>query len=172
LFVQNKEKNDNSKQQLRTAIDEAMKQAQGSLQELVKQLELKNIYIAIRQNAEGRIYGITFVDNRHKTVFNGSDLGKLYSAGHLQSKVLSSKESIAREQAPGSRKGQENKKDIQNPFGRSSFGKNDAPEQGENHVLKNTPLLEELLSPEKQQEAIPFQLLKKKRKRKRRSLGL
>jgi len=34
----------------------------------------------LRQNDEGRIYGITFVDNQHKVVFNGSDLGKGYGA--------------------------------------------------------------------------------------------
>ena len=28
----------------------------------------------------GLTYGITFVDNKNKTVFNGSDLGKAYSA--------------------------------------------------------------------------------------------
>lgn len=172
LFLQNKNKSNTSKQQLKTAIDEALKQAPRSLQELVKQLELKNIYTAIRQNDEGRIYGITFVDNQHKTVFNGSELGKLYSAGNLQSRVSTGNEKAAKEQVPGGRDLQENQKHVEKAFGGSPFDKHHDSAQEQNHVLKNTPLLEELLSPEKQQESIPFQLLKKKRKRKRRSLGL
>jgi hypothetical protein len=36
--------------------------------------------VLFRQNDEGRIYGITFVDNKTKVVFNGSDLGKAYGA--------------------------------------------------------------------------------------------
>jgi hypothetical protein len=31
-------------------------------------------------NEQGYIYGITYIDNNNKTVFNGSDLGKAYSA--------------------------------------------------------------------------------------------
>ena len=33
-----------------------------------------------RENAEGRIYGITFINNATGTVFNGSSLGKEYAA--------------------------------------------------------------------------------------------
>lgn len=32
-----------------------------------------------RENKEGRVYGLTFIDNNTKTVFKGSDLGKGYS---------------------------------------------------------------------------------------------
>ncbi|WP_276368730.1 relaxase/mobilization nuclease domain-containing protein [Chryseolinea sp. H1M3-3] len=32
-----------------------------------------------RENKDGRIYGLTFIDNRKGAVFNGSDLGKQYS---------------------------------------------------------------------------------------------
>src|SRR5690606_15847970 len=39
-----------------------------------------DVYPVIRHNAEGRIYGITFVDHQSKCVFNRSDLGKQYSA--------------------------------------------------------------------------------------------
>ncbi|MFX8106709.1 hypothetical protein ABTK92_20800, partial [Acinetobacter baumannii] len=39
------------------------------------------------QNAQGRLYGITFVDNQNKCVFNGSDLGKGYSVAAIQSKL-------------------------------------------------------------------------------------
>jgi len=38
----------------------------------------------LRQNADGVIYGITYVDHQTKCVFNGSDLGKPYSATQMQ----------------------------------------------------------------------------------------
>lgn len=38
----------------------------------------------LRQNNEGIIYGLTYVDHKTKCVFNGSDLGKQYSANGIQ----------------------------------------------------------------------------------------
>ena len=40
----------------------------------------------LRQNEQGRIYGVTFIDQKNKAVFNGSDLGKAYSANLLSAK--------------------------------------------------------------------------------------
>lgn len=53
----------------------------------VKNLSRENIYVLFRQNEEGRIYGITFVDNQTKSVFNGSDLGKPYGAKALTERL-------------------------------------------------------------------------------------
>ncbi|OCX52794.1 relaxase [Mucilaginibacter sp. PPCGB 2223] len=46
----------------------------------IKELQQQNINILFRTNDKGFTYGITYVDHRNKTVFNGSDLGKTYSA--------------------------------------------------------------------------------------------
>ncbi|KQT35629.1 hypothetical protein ASG22_00975 [Chryseobacterium sp. Leaf405] len=40
----------------------------------------KGINIVTRRNDTGRIYGITFIDHNSKTVWNGSRLGKEFSA--------------------------------------------------------------------------------------------
>ena len=48
-----------------------------------KKLKEDGIQVIFRQNDEGRLYGITFVDHGSKSVFNGSDLGKKYSAATL-----------------------------------------------------------------------------------------
>jgi hypothetical protein len=40
----------------------------------------QNISVLFRQNDEGRIYGATFIDHAQKCVFNGSRLGKEFSA--------------------------------------------------------------------------------------------
>src|SRR4029078_10899716 len=57
------------------------------MKNLIAALAQKQIYALPRQNVEGRLYGITFVDNQNKVVFNGSDLGKGYSAAALQSRL-------------------------------------------------------------------------------------
>ncbi len=38
------------------------------------------ITLVARQNKEGNIYGLTYVDVKNKCMFNGSDLGKEFSA--------------------------------------------------------------------------------------------
>lgn len=48
----------------------------------------KSIKVLFRKNDEGRVYGVTFIDRKNKTVFNGSDLGKAYSANVLRAKFL------------------------------------------------------------------------------------
>jgi hypothetical protein len=45
-----------------------------------QELHKKGIQVIFRQNEEGRLYGVTFVDHQSKAVFNGSNLGKAYSA--------------------------------------------------------------------------------------------
>jgi len=53
-----------------------------------KALRAKGIHCILRQNEEGRIYGVTFIDQKNKAVFNGSDLGKTYSANQLSAQLL------------------------------------------------------------------------------------
>jgi hypothetical protein len=45
-----------------------------------KELAKKGITVLFRENEQGRIYGATFIDHDQKTVFNGSRLGKEFSA--------------------------------------------------------------------------------------------
>jgi hypothetical protein len=45
-----------------------------------KVLEKQGISVLFRQNEQGRIYGVTFIDHEQKCVFNGSRLGKDFSA--------------------------------------------------------------------------------------------
>lgn len=69
------------KARVKNAIDLAfLKQPKQSLQSLTKTLEKEGINTVVRQNADGTIYGITYVDHKTKCVFNGSTIGKPYSA--------------------------------------------------------------------------------------------
>lgn len=66
---------------LRTSIDYALLKKTGAgLQQWISDLNKERISVVLRQNKEGIIYGITYVDHQTKSVFNGSDLGKAYSA--------------------------------------------------------------------------------------------
>lgn len=53
-----------------------------------KALRERGVQCILRQNEEGRIYGVTFIDQKNKAVFNGSDLGKAYSANQLNAQLL------------------------------------------------------------------------------------
>jgi hypothetical protein len=64
---------------MKTTIDQVLKKPL-SKDEFVKSLANRGVFVLFRENEEGRVYGVTFVDNRNKVVFNGSDLGKAYGA--------------------------------------------------------------------------------------------
>lgn len=50
-----------------------------------KELAKNGISVIFRENDEGRIYGVTFIDHQEKMVFNGSRLGKEFSANVFHS---------------------------------------------------------------------------------------
>jgi hypothetical protein len=64
---------------LKTTLDQVLKKPL-SKDAFVKALASRGVFVLFRENEEGRVYGVTFVDNRNKVVFNGSDLGKAYGA--------------------------------------------------------------------------------------------
>jgi len=53
-----------------------------------KALEKQGISVLFRENEQGRIYGATFIDHEQKCVFNGSRLGKEFSANVFNEKYL------------------------------------------------------------------------------------
>lgn len=52
--------------------------------QFINELKDKNIDVIFRENDSGRIYGVTFIDHNNHTVFNGSKLGKEFSANAFQ----------------------------------------------------------------------------------------
>jgi hypothetical protein len=50
-------------------------------------LQAKGVYVLLRLTATAEVHGITFVDNETKCVFNGSDLGKAYSAKGISERI-------------------------------------------------------------------------------------
>lgn len=52
----------------------------GTKEYFARRLKEADIEVVYRTNPEGRLYGITFIDHTGRTVFNGSRLGKAFSA--------------------------------------------------------------------------------------------
>jgi hypothetical protein len=59
-----------------------------SVPDLKELLRKEGIAMELRQNDQGLLYGITYIDHRNQCVFNGSDLGKQYTAKAIQERCL------------------------------------------------------------------------------------
>lgn len=73
-------------QRLKHQLDKAVS-GTGNLARMEELLKAQGIRILMRKNAMGSVYGITFIDNATRVVFNGSDLGKAYSAKPFTEKL-------------------------------------------------------------------------------------
>ena len=74
-----KMKKDNLSERTRQDITKAMQDI-GTKEDFARRLKEADIEVVYRINSEGRLYGITFIDHIGRTVFNGSRLGKAFSA--------------------------------------------------------------------------------------------
>ncbi|QEC69732.1 relaxase [Panacibacter ginsenosidivorans] len=158
-FIVNETAKEPLKQRMKKEIDECLQMSPGSMKNLMASLQQKQIYTVLRQNAEGRLYGITFVNNQNRCVFNGSDIGKGYSAAALQIRVVSSRNGHSKNEA------------MQN-VGKTDKSidnlKNDLSTNAQqDQSAKTYGLLNVLISPKQEFGNTPFQLLKKKRKKKK-----
>ncbi|PWG80826.1 relaxase/mobilization nuclease domain-containing protein [Pararcticibacter amylolyticus] len=52
------------------------------------------IAVMFRQNEQGQVFGVTFVDHKNHCIFNGSDLGKTYSAKGLSERFSAQTRSL------------------------------------------------------------------------------
>ncbi len=74
-----KMKKANLAERTRLEIIKAMQDI-GTKEDFARRLKEADIEVVYRINPEGRLYGITFIDHTCRTVFNGSRLGKAFSA--------------------------------------------------------------------------------------------
>ncbi len=160
-FEENEQKRQPDKKKLKTAIDWALSKSPASLHDLVTALQKEKIQTVLRQNNVGLIYGITFIDYRTKSVFNGSDLGKQYSIASLQQKLST------QEKNPNPvQKAQDSQGVFKQASGVDQSGReNDFEKPG-----NKDELLKELTTTDKSFNRLPFELLKKKKKKKNKNL--
>ncbi|WEK21317.1 MAG: relaxase/mobilization nuclease domain-containing protein [Candidatus Pedobacter colombiensis] len=138
-----------------------------SLEQLVQKLKTGGIHTALRQNSDGVLYGLTYVDHRTKCVFNGSALGKKYSAKGMMERL---------ENAFNKAKEQEQKpqflppsKDHSAPVTDKTRHENPSmpADQGE-ETNNEKGLVESLMQYEYSTQNVPYEWKKKKKKRKKR----
>ena len=153
-FKENAPKKEAYKKQLQSAIDWGLTKPVRSLAVFEKELQKEAISLVIRQNEEGFVYGLTYIDHRSKCVFNGSDLGKAYSAKGVLGRcgIL---------QTPAPKKSKETKQVQTQTKGRSA--------KTETAWNKEAALqiLDRLLKPDQHDTGIPYELRKQDKKRRR-----
>lgn len=89
-FAELSKKFERDKETLKTARGNVRRVIAGAMsgepdkESFVAELKDKGIDVVFRENKQGRIYGITFIDHAEKAVHNGSRLGKPFSANVFQ----------------------------------------------------------------------------------------
>ena len=97
-FIENEGMKASHSKRLQASIGWVLNKQPGSISAFMKALEKESISTVLRKGKEGIVYGITYVDHKTKCVFNGSELGKAYSAKAVMEKCapeVSQKQSIA-----------------------------------------------------------------------------
>jgi Cu/Zn superoxide dismutase len=153
------------KARVKNAIDLALlKQSKKSFESLVTALEKEGIKAVLRQNKDGIIYGLTYVDHKTKCVFNGSDLGKQYSAKGIHERCSHTNDS------------------KQNQDAKFHYAiKHQEPQNQANHNTPNSfkdilaapntgKAIDDLIQPTPTSSYVPHQL-KKNKKKKRKNIS-
>jgi len=143
------------KEKLKAKIDKVSAQTI-SLDQFKNDLKKADVTVIIRQNNDGRIYGISYIDHINKVIFNGSDLGKNYSAAA----IIEALQYTPTANVSAS---------VDKAFLHKPGLGNDKQFFTGNH---SRGLLEELLNPFDPNATVPNQFGPKKKRKKRRKLNL
>ena len=137
-----------------------MSKSPADIKAFITSLQKENIKVLLRENKDGLVYGITFIDFRTKAVFNGSDIGKVYSIAGIQSKLGTAP-------TPPEKTKQQQTTIIDLP---SKSVEVSAPQKNQTGVTGKTSLAEELMNAEKNLNRVASELLKKKKKKRNKNL--
>ena len=167
-FISNAAGQTSDKNRVKNVIDLAFLSKKPSLVELVQLLEKEGINTVLRKSEEGILYGITYVDHTTKCVFNGSSLGKQYSAKAIQERCGLITVSEQKMSDSTIKKSTESKSKIPNQISpKTSLNETF---QREKSIVTNTTIgkvLDMLTQSEQAANYVP-NLLKGKRKKKKR----
>ncbi|MDX9883105.1 MAG: relaxase/mobilization nuclease domain-containing protein [Prolixibacteraceae bacterium] len=161
------------KARIKNAVDRELTGRTVSLEGLVKALEKQGIHMALRKNDAGLVYGITYVDHQTRCVFNGSALGKGYSAKAIQERCL--KKCVSEQDFPSPHPVPKPSTGLQPPAAAAAETNASLNNLQETGLLPSSPgidhALDALMLPEQVSGFLPYQLKRKKRKRKRSRLN-
>lgn len=173
-FTENEKLRTAHARRLQTRISWALvKAAAIDLTAFQKALEKEGIAVVVRSSSDGFIYGLTYVDHMTKAVFNGSDLGKEYSAKAILEKCnrQAGTQSLS---LPGEGKNSIQESSLDTPGSvktvKPSTRMAGATIGGHSSIDKES-LSDMLLGAEKDTVLTPFESIKK-RKRKKKSPNL
>ena len=168
-FKENATKRTPFKRRIKNAVDKKLLSKKISIPELISALEKQGIHTVLRQNANGILYGITYVDHQTKCVFNGSVLGKAYSAKAIQERCLPERVSgqdLLRHPDPKQNIG------LQPQTTAAAETKEvDKEYQSVSILTGKENVLEVLTQAENTSNYLPNQLKKKRKKKKKRNLN-
>ena len=168
-FKENATKRTPFKRRIKNAVDKKLLSKKISIPELISALEKQGIHTVLRQNANGILYGITYVDHQTKCVFNGSVLGKAYSAKAIQERCLLegvSGQDLLRHPDPKQNIG------LQPQTTAAAETKEvDKEYQSVSILTGKENVLEVLTQAENTSNYLPNQLKKKRKKKKKRNLN-
>jgi hypothetical protein len=158
-FDQNKELKGPLKKRLQTILDWEIGRRGGNLASFTRGLEKESISVVLRHTKEGALYGVTYIDLKARAVFNGSEIGKAYSAKGLQeyfSAAISKPTQVETQKTASSKdsKQSQHSRDF-HPFQSDSNKPN---------------VLETLIEPEWGTDIVPAPLKRKPKKKKRKLL--
>lgn len=156
-FERNAEQRKRFKANIKLRIDEVFSNYSNiNRSKFEEEARKMGIEVAFRENDQGFIFGITFVDHRNKVVFNGSDLGKVYSAKAITERFSKISKPIRPEKKP-----------VLRPAFRSGHQKNEPVQNTYLKTPEPTNFLETVLS--KTQPEYGTGIPRKRKKRKKRN---
>jgi len=156
-FRENEAQKPSFKKNLKASIDWVLIKPPKSLNAFKNALAKEKVILVIRQNEGGTIYGLTYIDQNTKCVFNGSGIGKEYSAQAILQK-LGNAQTHARVQEQ-----LENKIATPDP---SDFLINEK-KSPDNEF---TRMVEDIIRPVEELPYVPYDLKKRRRKKQSKNI--
>lgn len=153
-FKENETLRQLDKKRLKTSIDWVLAKSPGSLEAMINALKKEGVQAVLRENKQGLVYGVTFIDYRTKAVFNGSDVGKPYSVAGILASLESGQQS--KDKAP---------KPAPETTQSKDFGIGQEPSPAAEARSTQDGFFKDLLEHEKNLNRVPAELLKKKKKK-------
>ena len=169
-FVQNESLRIPLQSKLKMAVDWVLSKKPKDITDFVFQLKKENVMAVIRENENGFIYGITFIDLRNKVVFNGSDLGKIYSAKAIRERIAVNANQEQKSVVNLLAKKESGDSAIQINKVQSQDAKEAQDQRQSSARAGKENLLELLMNKEKNDLRIPFDFTRKKKKRRKPKL--
>ncbi|MGI8584360.1 MAG: hypothetical protein ACR2KX_19380 [Chitinophagaceae bacterium] len=141
---------------MKTSIDWIMVKPPKSLQAFKEALLKEKVSLVIRENDKGIIYGLTYIDQKTKCVFNGSDIGKEYSAKAMLEKCGIVQSIPQQEKVAETKISREEKPELRPDLNTQTEQKHDT-----------SKLIELLFKPSEEYNYVPYELRKQKKKKRK-----